>query len=169
MLQVLALMMSAAISTPPAFDANQLLTAPTRHVRALTPELAEILAIGVRRSRTFAQMVARLEYSDVIVQIVPSSSMKASLAGRLLLVPGDKPIRFVRIEVRMEGTKEDLVTIVGHELRHAVELADAPHVRDPRSLADHYRRIGHGTLGAEEYDTDAAVRAGRQVRLEIQG
>lgn len=169
MLHLATIAVSVAISVPPVFDIERLLTSPTRHVRALTPDTASLLAQGVRRSRTFAQLVARLERSDVIVQILPSSTLKPSVAGRLLLVPGRKVQRFVRIEIRMEGTTADLVSVLAHELRHAVEIADAPDVQDSDSLERLYRRIGHGGPSVDGFDTDAAIRAGRQVRAEIEG
>lgn len=169
MLQVVTLMMSVAVSIPPSVDRHRLLTSPTRHVRAFTPELARILALGVARSATFARMMVQLESSDVIVQIVPSAGLKSTVAGRMLLVPGGKSHRFVRIEIRMEGRDQDLMTVVGHELRHALEVADAPEVRTERDLERLYRRIGHHDYSSEAFDTSAAVRAGARVRLEVGG
>jgi hypothetical protein len=156
----------APLPVTPA-EAYELLTSPMRHVRALDPRIQEILERGVDRAPTMAYLLAALEPSDVIVQIVPSSSMPLSTPARLLLVPNPKAFRFLRIEIRMEGTDDDLVAVLGHELRHALEIAQAPDVRDARTLIALYRRIGHRDGGDRQFDSQAAHDTAQQIRREL--
>ena len=58
-----------------------------------------------------------------------------------------------------------LVGILGHELQHAVEVADAEDVTSAEGLGRLYRRIGVGT-GPGMYDTEAARQTGYEVRAE---
>jgi hypothetical protein len=147
-------------------EAHALLTSPERHVRALDSHLADILAEGVYRSATLGYLLAALQKTDVIVQIVRSSTLPLATPARLLLVPEPRLVRFLRVEVRAEGGDDDLIALLGHELRHALEIADAPEVRDDRALEALYRRIGH-RHGGQGYDTQSALDAGKQIRREL--
>ena len=179
MVRLLALLLTTSVSlnaggsprvTPPPLpphEAVTLLTSPTRHVRALHPFLADLLVEGVVRSPTFAHLLADIERSDVIVQIVPSQNLPASTPARILLVPQPKTFRFLRIQMRLEGTDEDLITIMGHELHHALEIAAAVEVRDDRALAALYRRIGFTGSGDDDFDSSDAHAVERQVRREL--
>jgi hypothetical protein len=148
-------------------EVQHLLTSPERHVRALDPLLAEVLAVGVHRSPTLGFLLAALERTDVIVHIVSATSMPLSTPARLMLVPDARTYRFLRMEVRAEGTDDDLVATLGHELRHALEIAEAPEVRDARSLMNLYRRIGHQDGGDGQFDSEAAHDTARQIRREL--
>jgi hypothetical protein len=64
---------------------------------------------------------------------------------------------------------KDAVMLLGHELRHALELADAPDVRDAAALVSLYRRIGDSYSDGHRYDTAAARETGRRVRSELVG
>jgi hypothetical protein len=147
-------------------EAHALLTSPERHVRALDPRLDELLAEGVYRSATLGYLLAAIEKTDVIVQVVRSSTLPLSTPARLLLVPQPRTARFVRIEMRIEGTDDDLIALLGHELRHALEIGEAPEVRDDRALAALYRRIGHRD-GGYGYDSQSALDTGKQIRREL--
>lgn len=148
-------------------EAHELMTSPYRHVRALDPHLDQILSEGLRRSQTLGSLLWALQQTDVIVQIVPSSTLPLSVPGRMMLVPGSGERRFVRIEIRVEGSDEELMVLLGHELQHALEVANAPEVRDPQGMLALYRRIGHGGAGENDFDTDAAHDTARKIRREL--
>jgi len=56
---------------------------------------------------------------------------------------------------------------LGHELRHAVEIAGMPEVRSDAQLASAYARIGWASSGDGFFETDAAVETGQQVAREL--
>jgi hypothetical protein len=61
------------------------------------------------------------------------------------------------------------VAILGHELQHAVEVANAPWVVDEASLAEEYRRIGfpsHADHGMS-FESRAAIDAGQRVLRDL--
>jgi hypothetical protein len=146
---------------------HALVTAPTRRVRALHPFLATVLAAGIARSPTLGRIVADLEATDVIVQIVATPNLPSTIPGRLLLVPGAKAYRYLRIQIRPEGSTEDLIETIGHELQHAREIASAPEVRDDAAMERLYRRIGFRGAGEFEYDTVEAHEVAQRVRREL--
>ena len=50
--------------------------------------------------------------------------------------------RYVRIQIVNHLSPEDTIALIGHELRHALEVAAAPEVRDQKGLMELYQRIG---------------------------
>ena len=70
-------------------------------------------------------------------------------------------------KVSLEVRKGEMIALIGHELRHAVEVAEAGDVHDQDSLTLLYQRIGERGRGEHLFDTVAAQTTGRQVRKEL--
>jgi hypothetical protein len=168
MLSLLPLLLTAAtMGTPePARSVYALLESPDRHVRTIDKRVQRLLGTGVRRSPTFAALITSLNASDVIVYIEPTQTLPTTLAGRLLLMPIAKEQRYLRIQVSLTSPDE-MIAVIAHELRHAVEVADAPDVRNETSLVKLYERIGRRSGVPHCYETDAAQDAARHVRREL--
>jgi hypothetical protein len=155
----------AAVTDPPSA-----LSAPDRRVRSTDRRIVDLLQKGMERSKTFAELVTALNTTDVIVYIERVPTLPTTLAGRLLLLPIAGSQRYLRIQVRGDLSSVELISLIGHELRHALEIAEHPTVRDESAMLTLYQRIGHPSTGAlHTYDTDAAQTAGRQVRVELAG
>jgi hypothetical protein len=148
---------------------HAVMTDPTRHVRGVGPHMTKVIAEGLRRSGTFAQLVLALNRSDVIVYIETGRGLPTTISGRMLLAAGPDGQRYLRIQVAGVTRSNELIALVGHELRHALEVAESPEVRDERTLIALYERIGHPVGGGHRYDTAAAQDTGRQVRFELKG
>src|SRR4030095_13543280 len=99
-----------------------------------------LLEIGVSRSPTFASLLARLNASDVIVYIEQTDDIPKTLDGRLLLLPLANNQRYLRIQINRNGAPTELISLIGHELRHAIEVTEGVEVRDERGLAAPYTR-----------------------------
>jgi hypothetical protein len=156
---VLALLTSAARAS--ADD-----TPTASHVRTESTGLRALIADAGRRSSTLSALVAHLNRSDVFVY-VEHQRLPPSLNGRLTLVGSTDGWRYIRIQLDCRGILVEQMGMLGHELRHAVEIADAPHVVDPTSLQQLYGRIGFSTDAGRNYDTQAAVDTGRLVMKEV--
>jgi hypothetical protein len=152
-----------------AAQVQAVMSSPTRHVRAVGSRMEGIIAEGLRRSGTFAQLVLALNSSDVIVYIESGRGLPSTLAGRMLLAAGPENQRYLRIQVNGQPRTNELIALVGHELRHAIEVAESPDVRDARSLVALYERIGHPGAAQHNYDTLAAQDTGKRVRTELTG
>jgi hypothetical protein len=162
----------AAPSKPPVVavpSPQVMLAAETRRVRSSSPRMVKLIAEGVKRSPTFASLVTALHSTNVIVYVEPTFSLPPDMAGRLLFstVAGNQ--RYLRIQVRATVQGDQLISLIGHELKHALEVADDPSVTDEGTLAKLYRRIGDGAGGAHAYDTEAARVTGRAIRYELVG
>jgi hypothetical protein len=166
-------MLSLALSLSMLFSGGPLpepsvLDAPTRHVRTTDRSIRHLIARGYRRSPTFAALVTRLQASDVIVYVQEVPRLPGGLEGRMMMLPRAHGFRYVRIQIVLRGTAEDAIAVLGHELRHALEVADAPEVGDEDALARLYQRIGMRG-GPHLYDTAAAQDTGRLVLKELFG
>jgi hypothetical protein len=156
-------------STPPPTipTAREMLLAPERRVRSTNPRLQTLLLEGARRSPTFASLVAALDGTNVIVYIETVLSLSKGTLGRITIVPIAGSHRYLRIQIRPDLTQHEAIALLGHELKHAVEVAQDASVRDDAGMIRLYERIGHSTGGDHVYDTAAAQNAGRQVRREL--
>ena len=73
---------------------------------------------------------------------------------------------------RASASADVQLALIGHELRHAVEIADAPDVVDASSLVRGSEKIGFRAPASPpgvSFDSDAAVEAGYQVLRELSG
>ena len=142
-----------------------------RHIRTTDPRLIRLVRDGVRTSETFRRLVDRLNRSDVVVYLDCGGST-ASSDGRLTFISAVGGYRYVHVRVARLAAEDVQTALIGHELQHAVEIADAPDVVDSPSLAREYQRIGflspRLTPGVS-FDSDAAVAAGQRVLRELSG
>jgi hypothetical protein len=162
-----SLLLSTTLALAP-FDAAAALESPTRHVRSQDRSVRHLLKRGFNRSGTFRNLMAQLEQSDVIVYIEQVPRLPGALEGRMMILPTAHGQRYVRVQITLRGAPDDEVAVLGHELQHAIEVAQEDWVYDQTTMRALYERIGTGTLGAHHvYDTLAAQEVGRIVRREL--
>ena len=140
-----------------------------RRVRAADTHIKRLLEEGLKRSVTFGDLVAAVNASDVIVYIQRVDRLAPTVAGQLMIVPVPHAQRYLRIQVLDHLSPEETIALIGHELRHALEVAAAPDVRDQQGLINLYQRIGERGGMVHSFDTRAAQNTGRRVRRELNG
>ena len=158
-----------AMAPSPSVTAAGLLAAETRRIRGATPRMNNLIADGVQRSRTFAELVNELHATDIIVYIEASFGLPPDVSGRILLAGVAGQQRYLRIQIRATLQRDQLIATIGHELRHALEVAADRTVVDEKGFAALYRRIGDGSHAGGGYDTLAARIAGRRIHNELLG
>ena len=140
------------------------------HVRTMDKRLRSAIDEGLARSSSFRGLIARLDGSDVIVYVEPQCPMSSRLFGRLTLLGAGRERRYVNVRISCMLTVMQQIAALGHELRHAVEIADAPSVIDDASLAAEYRRVGFAstvTRRGDGYESRAAIDAAKRVWVEL--
>jgi hypothetical protein len=140
------------------------------HVRTMDARLRVEINEGMARSSAFRDLVTRLDASDVIVYVEMECQMPPRLFGRLAFMAAGGGRRYVNVRLSCALTDEPLIAALGHELRHAVEIADAPSVVDVASLAALYGRIGfasHGVPHGAGFESRAAIESARRVWWEL--
>jgi hypothetical protein len=136
---------------------------PVVRIRALDARSAAAVREGLARSATFRQLVAALDGSDVRVYVEIGSLRSGSLLSFMAVTPMG---RLVRVSLNFRDVEPDTIGWLGHELRHAAEVAAARDVRDQKSLEQLYRRIGERSSSGG-WCTRAAQDAGAAVRGEV--
>jgi hypothetical protein len=162
-----SLVLSTALAITPLTE-SAALDSPYRHVRSQDRAVRHLLKRGFKYSYTFRELMSRLEQSDVIVYIEYTPNLPASLDGRMMMLPTSHGQRYVRIQIALRGAPDESVATLGHELQHAIEVAEDTAVRDQTAMTALYERIGMRG-GLHVYDTLAAQEVGRTVRRELLG
>jgi hypothetical protein len=137
-------------------------------LRTEDTRLAAALARGRDESPTFRAIVDRLDASDLIVY-VSRGKLSGQTAASTQLLTTTGGYRYVRVTLKLDPNTDVGVAMLGHELRHALELADAPWVVDDETVISLYSEIGYAScMGSKPcYDTLEAVDTGRQVLTEL--
>ncbi len=143
-------------------------TAPAPHLRGETADLRLLIRSAAVASPTLRALVNRIERSDLVVYVT-LQPLPRDLDGRIGWLARHGSTRFLKIELACPRGPAALAAALAHELRHAVEIADAPEVNDVAGLERLYSAIGFGSgsYGQVTFETTAARSAGARVRREI--
>ena len=138
-------------------------------VRFTDPVVGDALSRGVSRSKTFRDLLTRLAASDLVVYVERAAPSRSRTSGHIQFVGATPLYRYARITLYADRSTDAIVALLGHELQHAVEIADAPSVVDERTYGELYRSIGKASCGAPRwcFDTKAAMKAGYRVLREL--
>ncbi len=139
---------------------------PAARVRGLDRAARQILQRGIEASPTVVRMLTELESTDLIVGI-ETTPLARFLHGEARIVAATPAVRYLRVRLSVPNGEDELVAVLGHELRHTLEIAGMPDVRDQTSLVMAYQRIGTKGHGDGYYETDAALEEGRTVAREL--
>ena len=161
-----------------AFFFVTLLTLPVRaaapdvrdpHIRSIEPEMLDDLEQGAHLSPTLQRLVNRLEASDVVVYLMFDRDTRPNTAGHLSLITTVPGRRYLRISIDRRHLGCQRLAVLGHELQHAVEIAETPDATDQDSLAALYRTIGfRSDMGHSDcFDSQLAIDTGLQVQREV--
>jgi hypothetical protein len=123
-----------------------------------------------RRSPAIRESLDRLERLDVTVYIRGTLFARTDLEGRVALLSSTGSHRYLIIELACGRSELTQMATLGHELFHAIEIAEEPSVVSPATLADFYSRIGTLTGdsgGLRTFETEAAAAAGQRARRQL--
>jgi len=140
-----------------------------RHVRSTEPTIVTLIEDGIAGSATFRSLIETLNESDVIVYIRLNRNRQA-LGGYLAhTIVAQGHYRYLSISVETAGSRRRLVSLLAHELQHAVEVAHAPGARDSESLERLFSGLAvkFGCGGTSCFETQAAKDVERTVNEEF--
>jgi hypothetical protein len=163
---LLSVVPGVAFAAPP--EPPPAVTARSPRVRAADDRTIALLSKGLERSATIRELVRKLEQRDVIVYVETQPTLKKRLAGHLTWVNATRTHRYVRISINPELGTDTAISTLGHELQHALEVANAPEIVSLQSLERYYAQFGDiSRAEANGWDTEAARAAGEDVRREL--
>ncbi len=148
-----------AAADPPAPWVNS-------HVRAVGLEATRLLEAARTRSAIVAGLVTRLEASDVVVFVTPVT-LTQMRTGDLTWMGFSQGIRYLRLRVcTTQPSLDATIEWLAHELRHAIEVAEAEEVSSGKGFDALFRRIGmEWKTGSVE--TTAAIDIQHAVKQEL--
>jgi len=137
------------------------------HVRTTEPRVASLIDLGLTGSATFRQLVDQLNGSDVVVYVALKQTrdgLGAYLAHDVVVAGGR---RYLHIAIDTLGTDRHIAARLGHELQHAVEVAQAPEVRDAAALEQLFTRLDVRSICRGCFETAAALKAQSDIETEL--
>jgi hypothetical protein len=154
-------------------SASRVTAQPLEHVRAASPSLRGLIDDGLARSGTLRALVDRLGASDVVVYIscgAIGSDTALGFGGQLQFVSYAGGVRYAQAQLNCGLLRDRQIALLGHELRHAVEIAETPEIVDVASFGRYF--ASHGFEVSEDtrhrtYETDAAQLTQRFVRRDL--
>jgi hypothetical protein len=152
----------ATVAAAGADDVIPRLRTTDRRIRALLDD-------GIAQSPSLRALVARLAGSDVVVYL-RCGTLPAGLDAQLTFVSAAGGFRYVVVRLAFALPPQRTIATLGHELQHAVEIADHRDIVDQASLARAYARIGFAHRAGRAvtaFDTQAAIAAGVRIGREI--
>jgi hypothetical protein len=133
--------------------------------RPLDAVAAEMFAHAVEGSSVVRALVERLEASNVIVHIETVTPMPPGIGGMTRFVTSRGGYRYLRVSIGSTLPLRMRSAILGHELKHACEVADSS-AMDVDGLRQLFENEGH--RAGPYFDTNAAIAIERSVLLELQ-
>jgi hypothetical protein len=136
-------------------------------LRPVTGFEAAVIRDGVCASPTLRALADRLDASDLTVHVSVNRLLDRRLAGGLRFLAATPTDRVLLIEIAFGLDRYARIAMLGHELQHAVEVAETAQIRDEEGLRRFY--ASHGVAGAIEraYETAAARLAEVAIRKEL--
>jgi hypothetical protein len=125
---------------------------------------------AAQRSPAIREWINRLEALDIPVYVRGRVFTQLDLDGRIGLLAAAGGHRFLVIELACGRSEVSQMATLGHELFHAIEIAEEPSVVSAATLADLYSRIGIETgdqRGRRTFETEAAAAAGLRARRQL--
>lgn len=136
-----------------------------RHVRGTGRLANTVIALAIEHSPTVADLIGQLDRSDVFVYVNVAPLDLPNAKTGLLASPG--PYRYLLVSININRSPGQQVVLLGHELQHALEIAEAPDVRDGRTMAALFRRIGWSSGATNQFETHLAQAIGDRVRRDL--
>ena len=142
---------------------------PTPHVRG-EGGMQRLIDDAARRSPAIRGWIDRLQELDVTVYVRAKMFAQTDLEGRVALLSTARGHRYLVIELACGRAELAQMATLGHELFHAIEIAEEPSIVNADTLGDFYSRIGNKTGdsgGVRTFETGAAAAAGLRARRQL--
>ncbi len=140
------------------------------HMRVIDRDLKALLERGVTDSPTLNALVAEVEATPLLVFVECSFRLPSGIGARTNFVTSVGDTRFVRVAVDCSLTNRWQVSLLAHELQHALEIGRRPEVHNVDAMELLYESIGFPTVrdgSNRHFETEAAIAVQRAVNEEL--
>jgi len=136
------------------------------HIRTSSTTIAALIQRATERSQTFQNLVQAITASDGMVYI-EEGTCSQGMRSCFVNVTSAGPNRLLWVKLHVWGVDCDLMGLIGHELKHAVEVLGDPQVRDFAAMYLFYSQATEGHMSGPPFETIGATRTGEAVREEV--
>ncbi len=135
------------------------------HVRSSSPAIRALIVQATEQSGTFRRMVETINASDSVVY-VEEGTCRRGMRACFVNITGARGRRYLWVKIDVRRADRNVMASIGHELRHTIEVLDAPNVSSGAAMFMFYMREG-SKLRSGAFETVAAVKAGDTVHTEV--
>jgi len=140
---------------------------PLPRVRSEHQVIAAAIRDAAERSATFRRLVQTIDTTDGLVDVEEGQCTRSARACLLSVqVAGPYSLLHILVEPR-KATSIELMSSIGHELQHAIEVLSNPKITDIQTLYQFYDRIAR--TDNNSFETPEATKAGPAVLDELSG
>jgi hypothetical protein len=135
-------------------------------VRSGNATIAALIQRAGETSKTFRGLVKAIDASDGIVYVeegICGHGVRACFVTVTLAAPN----RILRVKVDTRQVDSDLMWLIGHELRHTIEVLSDRSVTSQVDMYFFYSQRGQKQNGGRAFETTAAIETGEAIRAEI--
>jgi hypothetical protein len=146
--------------------------AETPHVRIIDRELRTLFEVGLAQSPTLDALVSELNTASILLFADCGMRMPARIGAQLNLLTSVGDTRYVRVTVDCTLQHRRQITLLAHEIQHALEIGGRPDILDEDDMESLYEEIGYTTLKDSTHtrlETAAAIRVQNRVDVELGG
>ena len=143
---------------------------PHTRIRPRERSIAGLIQKGIAESPLLQQLIDRINASDVIVYLVTNRDLPSHVDGQLTFMGEGGGYRYVVVSLAPARSEHRAIAVIGHELQHAVEVAEHPEIVDVPTFARSFQQFGFSgarTWRSRTFDTQAAIDAGDRIWLEV--
>jgi len=142
-------------------------SSPLPRVRSSHPYIRAMIAEAQERSATFRRLVHAFDATDGIIYVEEGDchvKVRACLPPTINASAGYRYLQAI-IDARQEDWQ--VMSDIGHELQHALEVLDNPQTRTSDAAVAQLLRHETFTGTKRIFETDDAIKAGEDVRREV--
>ena len=135
------------------------------NIRAIDHAASVTLTQANERSPIVRSLMAQLAASDLVIHLQFSLDLPAGLGGMTQFVSYSGGYRYVRITLSSRLRREQRMSMLGHELQHALEIAQS----GAHDLTDLHEFLDAVAYQSQQhfFETRLAIETERSVREEL--
>lgn len=158
-----ALMLTVAVSA----DARSSTTTDP-HLRPAEPSANALVADALDRSTVIRDLAAQLDRTDVVAYVRIARHVDSGRPSSIHFLGRSPYSRYMVILVDEALTPDRQIALIGHELQHAVDMADADWITDSLRMDQYFTLCGWKLSYPEHgFETLSALRTERRVGQEL--
>lgn len=162
------LLLAGLIEPAPAPAPAESFAPPRRPVVPLSTAAASLLLTATDRSPLVNHLLRELGRSDVVVYVTNlKAADRVGPRSYMTFLARDATHRYLLVRIDHWNISEaERIALLGHELQHAIEVAQSPEVRDVGTMARMFRRIG-SEVALNTFETSGAREVAHRIRREL--